>query len=178
MRTIDADTLLNTSSTELYKAEKVISALLGNIFDNDNYYKNDGEAQGFKDFEAALHEIQTKILELHAGVLSARKSREMGLKFLNDKTPPLHGIVAIEHDKPFVIEEKTKYGIDRRGYKPLPTLANCIADNGVKYPAMPPIPEDIQFASRPAALEAAKEYDKQEAQRRLTLAKELVNHES
>lgn len=178
MRTIDADTLLNTSSTELSKAERVISDLLGNIFDNDNYYRNDGEAQGFKDFEAALHVIQTKILELHAHILSARKSREMGLKFLNDKTPPLHGIVSLDHDKPFVIEEKTRYGIDRREYKPLPTLANCIADSGVRYPAMPPIAEDTEFVSRPAALSEAREYDKQEALRRAALAKESVNHES
>jgi len=178
MRTIDADILLNNSWNKLSEAEDVVSDLITDLSSSDHFYESPSDAQSFKNFESALLQIQHRILELQAHIGLALKSRTKGMIVLKDKTPPLHGIVALDHEKPFIVFEQLKHSVHERVFTTLPTVANCIAESGVKYPEMAPIPEDIEFACRRAALEAGREYDKQEAQRRATLAKELVNHES
>ncbi len=173
MRTIDADTLLNTSWNKLSDTEQVINTLVQDLSTSDHFYEHASDAQSFKNFESALLQIQHRIIDLQAHIGLALKSRTKGMVLLKDKKPPAHGVVTIEHEKPFTKPSKNWKGDEVGEYKSLPTVANCVEESGIKYPAMPKI-ESLSLEERSHELDAAKISDKVTAMHRTALAKEMA----
>jgi len=140
MRTIDADMLLNNSWNKLGEAEDVVSDLITDLSSSDHYYESPSDAQGFKNFESALLQIQHRILELQANIGLALKSRTKGTIFLKDKHPPVCSVEIITPTEQFKKPELDQFGNMLKESSTITSVSQCEGECGIKYPLPCAIP--------------------------------------